>query len=89
MQDTAGEVRTNSLATFSYGPLHTDERGLDEQLDSIYYGPVRPQDVLTRENQLKVRDNTSKWRERIRYLRKQYDMMISTWISNLFISSSL
>ena len=32
MRDTAGELRTNSKATFSYEPLHMDEQVLDNQL---------------------------------------------------------
>ena len=35
MQDTAGEVRTNSQTTFSYGPLHTDVQMLDNQREFI------------------------------------------------------
>ena len=35
MQDTAGEVRMNSEATFSNGPLHKNEPKLDDQLESI------------------------------------------------------
>ena len=36
MRDTAGEVRTNSLAIYSRGHLHMDEQRLDDQLVSIY-----------------------------------------------------
>ena len=35
MQDTAGEVRMNSLAAFSYGPLHMHMQVLDDQLEPI------------------------------------------------------
>ena len=45
MQGTAGGARTNSLATFSYGHLHTDEKVLDNQLDIIFNCSVRTQDV--------------------------------------------
>ena len=46
MQDIAGEVRTNSLATFSSEPLHTDLQVLDDQLEPIYKSSVRTQDVV-------------------------------------------
>ena len=36
MQDTAGEVRTNTYAIYSCGPLHMDEQGEDVQLEPIY-----------------------------------------------------
>ena len=42
----AGEVRTNSSATFSCGPLHSDEEALDDQLEHIYNGSVRTQDLV-------------------------------------------
>ena len=35
-RDTAGEVRTNSLVTYSCGPLHMDEQRQDDQLEPIY-----------------------------------------------------
>ena len=41
MWDTGGEVRTNSLAMCSSGPLHTDEQALDDQLEPIYSSSVR------------------------------------------------
>ena len=44
MEDTAGESRTNSLATF-YWPLQTNTQVLDEQLEHIYDSYVRIQDV--------------------------------------------
>ena len=46
MRDTAGEVRTNSYAMFSYGPLHTDEQVLEDQLDIIYKSSVQTQDEV-------------------------------------------
>ena len=46
MQDFAWKVRTDLLVTFSYGPLHTDEHILDDQLDIIYNTFVRTQDVV-------------------------------------------
>ena len=45
MRDTAEEVRTNSWAMYSCGPLHTDEQELDDQLESIYNSSVLIQDV--------------------------------------------
>ena len=35
MQDTAEEIRTNSKAMFSYGPLQTDVSVLDDPLELI------------------------------------------------------
>ena len=40
MQDTAGEVRTNSC-----GPLHMDEQKQDDQLEPTYNSSVPIQDV--------------------------------------------
>ena len=46
MQDTAGEVRMNSLSTFSYKLLHTDVQVLDNQLEPIYNSSVWTQDAF-------------------------------------------
>ena len=46
MRNTAGEVRTNSWVTFSYGPLHMDEQVLDNKLELINNSSVRTQDVV-------------------------------------------
>ena len=48
MQDTAGEVRTNSSVTFFCGPLLTDEQMLHVWLELIYNRSVRTQDVVPR-----------------------------------------
>ena len=45
MQDTVGGARTNSKATFSYGPLHIDALVLDDQLEFIYINYARTEDV--------------------------------------------
>ena len=45
MRDTAGEVGTNSLVTYSCGPLHMDEQWLDDQLEPTYNSSVPIQDV--------------------------------------------
>ena len=45
MQNTTGEVGTNSLATYSSGPLHMDEQMQDDQLESTYNSFVPIQDV--------------------------------------------
>ena len=45
MRDTAGGARTFSLATFSYGPLHTDAQVLYDLLEPIYNSSVRTQDI--------------------------------------------
>ena len=36
MRDTAGEVGTNSSATYSSGPLHMDGQRQDDQLEPVY-----------------------------------------------------
>ena len=46
MRGTAGEVRTNSLATLSYGPLHMDNQMLGGKQELIYNSSVRTQDVV-------------------------------------------
>ena len=46
MRNTADEVSLSSLAAFSYGPLHTDEKVLDDQLEPIYNSSVRTQDEV-------------------------------------------
>ena len=40
MQDTAGEERTSSKATFSCGPFYTGEQVLDVQIEFIYNSSV-------------------------------------------------
>ena len=42
---TAIEVRTNTYAIYSCGPLHMDEKRLYDQLESIYNRPLPVQDV--------------------------------------------
>ena len=43
--DTAGEIRTNLLVTFLYGPLHMDMPLLANQQELIYIISVQTQDV--------------------------------------------
>ena len=45
MQDTAGEVGTNSQMTYICEPLHVDEQRQDDQLEPTYNSSVRIQDV--------------------------------------------
>ena len=45
MQDTGGEVRMNSQAIYSCGPLHMDEQRQDDQLEPIYNSSVPIQDI--------------------------------------------
>ena len=45
MQNTAGEVGTNSKATYSCGPLHVDEQRQEDQLEPIYNSSVPIQDL--------------------------------------------
>ena len=47
MRDPAGEVRTNSSATFSDRPLHMDVQMLDDQLEPIYNSSVWTQGVVS------------------------------------------
>ena len=44
--DTAGEVRLNSLTTFSNGSLHTDMQVLDDQQEPLYNSSVWIRDVV-------------------------------------------
>ena len=46
MQDTAREIRTYLSATFSFGPLHTEEKVLDDQLEIIYKSSLRIQYIV-------------------------------------------
>ena len=41
MQDTAGEIGTNSLVMYSFGPLHMAEQKLGDQLEPTYSSYVR------------------------------------------------
>ena len=45
MQDTAGEVRTDSWAIYSSGSLHIDEQRLNDQLEPIHNSSVPVQDI--------------------------------------------
>ena len=45
MQDTAGEVGTNSEVTYSSGFLHLDEQRQDDQREHIYNISVPIQDI--------------------------------------------
>ena len=45
MPDTAGETRTKSPVTFSYGPLHMELPVLDDQEEPAYNSSVWTQDV--------------------------------------------
>ena len=45
LPDNAGEIRTNSQTMYICGPLHTNEKVLDNQLEHIYNSSVRIQDV--------------------------------------------
>ena len=51
MWDTAGEVRINSLATYSCGPLHIDEQRQNDQQESIYNSSVPIQDIALKTSQ--------------------------------------
>ena len=46
MRNTAGELRTNSLATFFYGLLHTDVKVFVYQQEPIYNSSVRKPGVF-------------------------------------------
>ena len=59
MRDIAGEVRTNSWATYSSVTLHMEEQRQIEQLEPIYNSTVPIQDIalrISRERQRKRRD---------------------------------
>ena len=51
MWDSAGKVRTNSLVTFFYRPLHIDVPVFANQQGLIYYCSVRIQDVVWKDCQ--------------------------------------
>ena len=46
MRDTAGEVGTNSLVTYSCGPLHIDEQRQNDLLEPTYNSSVLIRDVI-------------------------------------------
>ena len=46
IRNTAGEVKTNSEATFSNRPFHKDKQVLDVQLEHIYHSSVQARDVV-------------------------------------------
>ena len=48
MQDTAGEVGTNSWVMYSFGPLHMDEQRQDNQFEPTYSSSVPIRDVALR-----------------------------------------
>ena len=45
MQDTAGEVVTNSSPVYACGPVHMDEQRQDDQPEIIYNNSVLIQDI--------------------------------------------
>ena len=51
MLKTAGEVRTNSKALYSSGPLHMDEQRLEDQLEPIHISSMPIQDVAWKTSQ--------------------------------------
>ena len=63
MRDTVGDVKTNSYAMFSHGPLHTDEQVLNNQLVFIYNSSVRTQYVIWRTYQKRSTIETNGQRE--------------------------
>ena len=48
MQDTTGEVGTNSLVMYSYGPLHMAKQKQSDQLEPTYSSSVRIRGVALR-----------------------------------------
>ena len=48
MRDIAGEVGTNSYATYYCGPLHMDEQRQDDQLEPTYNCSVSIWDMTLR-----------------------------------------
>ena len=64
MQDTAGEVRTNSYANFSYGPLYMDMQVLVDEVELLYNSFVWIECSL--EDLPKAMDDREKWQERVR-----------------------
>ena len=68
MQDTAEEVRTNSLVMYSSGSLYTDDQRQKDQLELIYSSYVTIRDVALKTCP-EAMDDREKWRERVRDIR--------------------
>ena len=66
MEDTLGEVRTNSLVTFSYKRLHTDMEVLTGQQELIDNSSVRTKDVVSKICRKRWMVGTNEERERER-----------------------
>ena len=70
MQDTTGELKTNSEVTFSCGPQHTDKQVLDNQQKLIYICSVWTQEVPN------VMDDRDNWQESVREICASDTMMM-------------
>ena len=68
MRDTAGEVKTNTLATLSNGRLDTEEQVLDDLQELLYNSSVRTQDLVykTCRKRWMIETNGERERERER-----------------------
>ena len=67
MQDTAGEVGTNSFVTYSSGPLHMAEQRQDDQLEPTYNSSDDAGCDLV--DLPELMDDREGWRERVRDIR--------------------
>ena len=63
MQDTVKEVRTNSLALFSYGAIPTDVQVLNDQVELMKNRSVRTQDVVLKTRRKRWTIETNSVRE--------------------------
>ena len=66
MQDSAGEVRTNSLVTYSSGSLHMDEA---RRPDRTYIQQLCAGTGCSPEDLPEAMDDREGWRERVRDIR--------------------
>ena len=63
MRDTGGEVGTNSLGTYSCGPLHMDEQSQDDQLEPTYNNCADT--GCSHEDTPETMDDREGWRKRV------------------------
>ena len=66
MGETGAEVRMNPLATFSYGPLHTEEQVLDDQLE---LQQLCADTGCSLEDLLEAMDDRDEWQKGVREIR--------------------
>ena len=90
MRVTAGEVRTNSLVMYSYGPLHMDEQRQDDQLESTNSSSVPIWDVALKicRKQWTIEKGGEK-RSGISMLMAQYGDNDDDWVIYLYLGKGV